>query len=70
MIEPLGQGAERLLKLSDGSFRMRSAWKTRISFVLREGHAASMTMDSAGGLELVGERVGDGDPQTFHRQLQ
>ena len=70
MIEPLGQGAEHLLKLSDGSFAMRSASKTRISFVLRDGRAASMKMDSPGGLGLVGERVGEGDPQTFHQQLR
>jgi hypothetical protein len=69
MIQPLGQGAERLLKQPDGSFRMRSSARTRISFVLREGHAVSMRMDSPGGLELAGERVGDGDPQTFHQQL-
>jgi CubicO group peptidase (beta-lactamase class C family) len=69
MIQPLGQGAECLLKQPDGSFRMRSSARTRISFVLREGHAVSMRMDSPGGLELAGERVGDGDPQTFHQQL-
>ncbi len=69
-IEPLGQGAERLLKLADGSFAMRSSSKTRISFVMRDGRAMGMRMDSAGGLDLVGERVGDGDPGTFHRQLR
>jgi hypothetical protein len=35
---------------------------------MREGHAASMKMSSQGGLPLSGERVGDGDPRTFHRQ--
>ena len=69
MIEPLGQGAERLLKLSDGSFVMRSSPRTRISFVLRDGHVKGMRMDSPNGLELAGDRVGDGDPRTFHEQL-
>jgi CubicO group peptidase (beta-lactamase class C family) len=70
LIQPLGQGAERLLKLPDGTFTMRSSAKTRISFVLRDGRAVSMRMSSPGGLELVGDRVGDGDPQTFHQQLR
>jgi len=70
MIEPLGQGAERLLKLSDSTFAMRSSPRTRISFVLRDGRARGMKMDSPGGLELAGERVGDGDPHTFHQQFR
>jgi CubicO group peptidase (beta-lactamase class C family) len=69
MIEPLGMGAERLLKQVDGSFSMRSAARTHISFVLRDGRAAGIRMDSMGGLPLAGDRVGDGDPQTFHQQL-
>jgi D-alanyl-D-alanine carboxypeptidase len=68
MIQSLGQGAERLLKQPDGAFSMGTAPKTRISFVLRDGHAITMTMDSAGSLGLAGERVGDGDPRTFHLQ--
>jgi D-alanyl-D-alanine carboxypeptidase len=68
MIEPLGLGAERLLKLADGSFAMRSSARTRISFMLREGRTPVMRMDSPGGLELAGERVGDASPQTFHQQ--
>ncbi len=68
MIQPLGQGAERLLKQQDGTFAMRTAPKTHISFVLRNGHATTMTMDSPGGLGLAGERVGEGDPRTFHHQ--
>jgi hypothetical protein len=69
MIQPLGQGAERLFKLPDGTFAMHSAARTRISFILRDGRAAGMRMDSSGGLELAGDRVGPGDPQTFHQQL-
>jgi D-alanyl-D-alanine carboxypeptidase len=68
MIQPLGQGAERLLKQPDGTFAMGTAPKTHIGFVLRDGHAITMTMDSPGGLGLAGERVGDGDPRTFHQQ--
>lgn len=70
MIQPLGQGAERLLKQEDGTFAMRSAARTRISFEPGPDHAASMKMDSPGGLPLAGNRVGDGDPQTFHQQLR
>ena len=69
MIQPLGQGAERLLKQDDGSFRMRSAARTRIYFDPGQDHAAGMKMDS-GGLPLAGNRVGGGDPKTFHQQLQ
>jgi hypothetical protein len=68
MIEPLGQGPERLLKQDDGTFAMHSSARTRISFVMQKEHAVGMKMDSQGGLPLAGERVGDGDPQTFHRQ--
>jgi D-alanyl-D-alanine carboxypeptidase len=70
MIQPLGQGAERLLKQQDGSFAMRSSARTHISFVMQTDHAAGMKMDSPGGLPLAGDRVGDGDPQTFHQQLR
>jgi hypothetical protein len=48
---------------------MRSSARTRILFILREGRAAGMRMESPGGFQLAGERVGDGDPQTFHQQL-
>jgi D-alanyl-D-alanine carboxypeptidase len=66
MIQPLGEGPERLLKQDDGSFAMRSS-SAHISFVMQNGHAASMKLDSP-GFPLVGERVGDGDPGTFHGQ--
>ncbi len=71
MIEPLGEGPERLLKQDDGSFAMRSSPRNRITFTMQGGHAAAMKMDSQDyGLPLSGERVGDGDPQTFHQQLR
>jgi CubicO group peptidase (beta-lactamase class C family) len=67
MIQPLGEGPERLFKQDDGSFAMRSSAASHISFVVQNGHAASMKLDSP-GFPLVGERVGDGDPGTFHGQ--
>jgi hypothetical protein len=69
MIQPLGFGAERLLKQQDGSFAMRSSARTRIWFDINGDHAGRMRMESTNGLPLAGGRVGDGDPQTFHRQL-
>ena len=69
MIQPLGEGPERLLKQDDGSFAMRSSPAAHISFVVQNGHAATMKLDSP-GFPLVGERVGDGDPGTFHGQLK
>ncbi len=69
MIQPLGEGPERLLKQDDGSFAMRSSPGAHISFVVQNGHAATMKLDSP-GFPLVGERVGDGDPATFHGQLK
>lgn len=71
MIEPLGEGPERLLKQDDGSFAMRSSPRNRITFTMQRGHAATMKMDSQDyGVPLSGERVGEGDPQTFHQQLR
>ena len=69
MIQPLGEGPERLLKQDDGSFAMRSSPAAHISFMLRNGHATTMKLDSP-GFPLAGERVGDGDPGTFHGQLK
>lgn len=69
MIQPLGEGPERLLKQDDGSFAMRSAPATRVSFASQDLHTSLLKIDSP-GFPLVGERVGDGDPATFHRQLK
>jgi len=70
MIQALGEGPERLFKQSDGSFAMRSKPNSRVSFVLKE-EAASMSINPSGfGAPLSGGRVGAGDPQTFHHQLQ
>jgi CubicO group peptidase (beta-lactamase class C family) len=65
MIQQLGEGPERLLKQDDGSFAMRSSPSTRISFAMKDGHTVTMKIDSQ-GFPLAGERVGDGDPATFH----
>jgi hypothetical protein len=70
MMEALGQAPERLLKQEDGTFAARSSARNRISFVVRADRAIGMKMTSQGGLPLSGDRVGDGDPRTFHRQLQ
>jgi D-alanyl-D-alanine carboxypeptidase len=71
MIQPLGEGPERLLKQEDGSFAMRTKPSSRISFAVKDGAAASMKIDPSNfGAPLSGERVGPGDPRTFHRQLQ
>jgi len=68
MIEALGEGPERLLKQADGGFAMRSAPESHITFVVQHGHAVSMKMDpSEFSVPLAGERVGAGDPQTFHK---
>jgi D-alanyl-D-alanine carboxypeptidase len=68
MIQPLGEGPERLLKQLDGSFAFRSSPKSRVSFDIQVDHAAAMKMDSP-DFPLTGDRVGDGDPATFHKQL-
>jgi len=62
MIEPLGQGAERLLKQADGSFAMRSSPTMRIAFVMQGDRATGITMDSeGGGRPLAGDRIGAAD---------
>src|SRR5579872_318960 len=71
MIEPLGEAPERLLKQDDCSFAMRSSATARITFVVQNDRVAGMKMDSQGfGVPLSGDRVGDGDPRTFHQQLR
>jgi D-alanyl-D-alanine carboxypeptidase len=69
MIEPLGEAPERLLKQDDGSFALRSSPSSRVTFVMKDDHAAAMRIDSQ-GFPLLGDRVGDADPETFHRQLR
>jgi D-alanyl-D-alanine carboxypeptidase len=69
MMQPLGEGPERLLKQDDGSFAMRSSPGSRISFVMKDNHAVALKIESP-GFPLFGERVGDSDPQTFHGQLK
>jgi CubicO group peptidase (beta-lactamase class C family) len=69
MIQPLGQGPERLLKQEDGSFSLRSSPDSHVSFVLQKEHATAMKIDSP-VLPLAGDRVGDADPATFHAQLR
>jgi hypothetical protein len=68
MIQPLGEGPERLLKQEEGKFAFRSSPKSQVSFVMQNDRAAAMKMDSP-GFPLAGDRVGEADPATFHRQL-
>ncbi len=71
MIQALGEGPERLLKQEDGSFATRSSPQEHITFALQNDHASVMKMAPSGfGVPLSGERVGNGDPQTFHQQLR
>src|SRR4029077_16222213 len=67
MIQPLGEGPERLLKQDDGTFALRSSPASRVSFVMKDDRAAALKIDSP-GFPLMGDRVGDGDPATFHGQ--
>jgi hypothetical protein len=69
MIQPLGEGPERLLKQDENSFAMRSSPQAHISFEMKDMHTPLMKIESP-GFPLAGERVGDGDPGTFHRQLK
>jgi hypothetical protein len=69
MIEPLGEAPERLLKQEDGSFAMRSSPAAHISFTMQSDRATALKIDAQGfGVPLSGDRIGDGDPKTFHRQ--
>src|SRR4029077_3391443 len=45
MIQPLGEGPERLLKQDDGSFAMLSSPAAHISFSVQNGHASSMKLE-------------------------
>jgi hypothetical protein len=69
MIQPLGEGPERLLKQADGKFAFRSSPQTQVSFAMQNDRAIAMKMDSP-GFPLSGDRVGDADPATFHKQLR
>jgi D-alanyl-D-alanine carboxypeptidase len=69
MIQPLGEGPERLLKQEGGSFSFRSSPNAQVSFVIQNDRATAMKMESP-GFPLAGDRVGDADPATFHMQLR
>lgn len=59
MIEPVGQGEERLLKQADGTFAMNSSPRTVISFAIERDRAVRMTMVAPGAERtLAGDRVG------------
>ncbi len=69
MIQSLGEAPERLLKQDDDSFAMRSSSAAHVSFAAKDIHTLLLKIDSP-GFPLAGERVGDPDPATFHRQLR
>lgn len=59
MIEPVGEGEERLLKQADGTYAMSSAPRTVISFSIANDRAVRMTMVAPGaGRTLAGGRAG------------
>ena len=66
MIEALGQAPERLLKQSDGNFAMRSSPREVITFNMEGSHASTLFIHQGADRTLAGQRVGPGDPQTFH----
>jgi hypothetical protein len=69
MIQALGEAPERLLKQADGQYAMRSEPQSHVTFAIQNGKAVGMKMDpSAFGVPLSGERIGPGDPQTFHKE--
>jgi hypothetical protein len=69
MIQALGEGPERLLKQPDGGFAVRSQPDSHVTFAVQGGHAQTMRIEpSPFGVPLSGERVGPGDPQSFHRE--
>jgi CubicO group peptidase (beta-lactamase class C family) len=65
MIEALGGIPERLLKQKDGSFAIRSWPRAPVTFSLHDRNALTLRLTNS-GLTLAGERVGPGDPRTFH----
>jgi hypothetical protein len=67
MIQALGEGPERLLRQADGSFSMRSQPESHIRLAVENGRATMAIDPSPFGVPMVGERLGPGDPQTFHR---
>jgi len=68
MIQALGEGPERLLKQPKGGFAMRSEPASQITFALQKGRAVRIKVDpSPLGAAFVGDRVGSGDPETFHK---
>lgn len=72
MIQALGEGPQRLLKQADGSFAIRTVPDGHITFTIPQGRtprATSMKIEpSPFGAALAGERIGPGDPQSFHRE--
>jgi len=69
MIQALGEGPQQLFKQKDGTFVRRSAPQSKVTILVKDGRAATLSIGSA-SLPLSGSRVGPGDPATFHAQLR
>ncbi|HET9624533.1 MAG TPA: serine hydrolase domain-containing protein [Kofleriaceae bacterium] len=68
MIQALGGVPERLLKQADASFAIRTDPAAHLTFTLQRGRATRLTIDpSEFAAPLAGDRIGPGDPATFHR---
>ena len=69
MIQPLGEArnacSSRMTAALPCARRLRRMFHLR----MKDMHTSLMKIDSP-GFPLAGERVGDGDPATFHRQLR
>src|SRR5260370_9066 len=48
VIEPLGEGPERLLKQEDGSFAFRSSPASRVTLTMKADHAAALRIEAQG----------------------
>jgi len=68
MIEALGGRPERLLKQKNGSFAVRSSPWAPVTFTAHDQNAFILRVNNS-GLTLAGDRVGPGDPRTFHGSI-
>jgi len=68
MLQALGGVPERLLKQADGSFAIRSEPASHLTFTVQHDRATHLTIDpSEFATPLAGDRIANGDPQSFHR---
>jgi D-alanyl-D-alanine carboxypeptidase len=65
MIEALGETPEPLLKQKSGGFAIQSWPQAPVTFVTHGQNTLTLHLTKS-GLTLAGERIGSGDPYTFH----